>query len=287
MTSKLPLFLLFITVYNASIQANDNVAYYLKYSKATDPGRYAYLYKELPDSIAELCHIINHQFIHPAKVDQYPELKDKGRYDEKYQNIEDVLGELVNRNAQGLTINRKPEERLILACGHFAKLLASIMKYKQVPARVRVGFAAYLPCPLPDKHIDHWICEIWDKNNKRWIYVDPDVQKVDFPRIEFESASQVWFKLRTNKINPESYGLFKWWGADYIKGNLCHDFFACLNDEQIYWKGPNIFHEDYYALSETDLELLSTLADYLHCPEKHIEALLKLRKDRIEFSNIK
>ena len=128
--------------YKEGEKMDNNLNFYLKYSKSTAPGKYEYLYKDLPESISEICRIINHTIIHPSKVNQFTGLKCTEREDDKLQDIEDILEELVKRNPNGLTMERKQDERLILACGHFARLLASIMKYKGIPARVRVGFAS-------------------------------------------------------------------------------------------------------------------------------------------------
>jgi len=46
--------------------------FYKQYSSFTDPGEYSYLYKNLPDSLPELCSLIRSQFIHPyAELPQY------------------------------------------------------------------------------------------------------------------------------------------------------------------------------------------------------------------------
>jgi hypothetical protein len=261
---------------------NSNIDFYLQYSKSTDPGKYKYLYKDLPDSISEICEIINHTIIHPVKVDQFTGLKNTKREDDKFQDIEDILAELVKRNSGGLTMNRKPEERIILACGHFARMLASIMKYKGIPARVRVGFASYLSPAGENKHVDHWICEIWNQKENRWMLVDPDIQMIDFERNKFELANDTWINARCNKINPEKYGYYEWWGLGYIKGNLCHDFFACLNEELIYWEGPEIFFKDIDKLDKNELELLDSIAELLISSEKNIDKLLKLKNERKE-----
>jgi hypothetical protein len=48
--------------------------FYRQCSPFTDPGEYAYLYKNLPDSLPELCKLIRSQFIHPfAELPQYRE----------------------------------------------------------------------------------------------------------------------------------------------------------------------------------------------------------------------
>jgi hypothetical protein len=48
--------------------------FYRQYSIFTDPGEYAYMYKNLPDSLPELCSLIKSQFIHPySELPQYRE----------------------------------------------------------------------------------------------------------------------------------------------------------------------------------------------------------------------
>ena len=264
-----------------------NLDFYLKYSSSADPGKYGYLYKDMPESIGEICKIINYTLIHLSKVNQFIGLKYTERDDEKLQNIEDILEELVKRNLRGLTMERKPDERLILACGHFARLFASIVKYKGIPTRVRVGFAPYLSGLSENKHVDHWICEVWNKEENRWMLVDPDVQLIDFDRNNFEFANEAWINARRGKINPENYGYYKWWGLDYIKGNLCHDFFACLNEELIYWQGPEIFYKDVDKLNKDELKLLDDIARLLFIPENNLDKLLRLKSDRKELQNIR
>ena len=55
-----------------------------------------------------------------------------------------MLKGLLQRKEKGLIMERKPEERLVVSCRFHSMLLASILKYQEVPARVRVGFANYL-----------------------------------------------------------------------------------------------------------------------------------------------
>jgi hypothetical protein len=55
--------------------------FYRQYSSFTDPGDYEYLYKNLPDSLPELCNLIRSQFIHPyAELPRYRELIPKERW---------------------------------------------------------------------------------------------------------------------------------------------------------------------------------------------------------------
>ena|ERR1035437_7606931 len=72
---------------NVQIQKNDFnkerisvLDFYRQYSTFTDPGEYAYLYKNLPDSLPELCSLIRSQFIHPFALSQYRDQIPKERW---------------------------------------------------------------------------------------------------------------------------------------------------------------------------------------------------------------
>lgn len=67
--------------------------FYKQYSSFTDPGEYAYLYKNLPDSLPELCSLIKSQFIHPFALPQYRDQIPKERWNEsvKYTTVKSIL----------------------------------------------------------------------------------------------------------------------------------------------------------------------------------------------------
>jgi hypothetical protein len=60
----------------------------------------------------------------------------------------------------GLVKDRKPKDRLVLGCREMQFLLASILKHRGIPARVRYGHAPYL---IPGFHTSHTICEVWNE----------------------------------------------------------------------------------------------------------------------------
>jgi hypothetical protein len=64
------------------------------------------------------------------------------------------------------------------------------------------------------------------------------------------------------------------WG--YIVGNLCHDLFANLNNELIYWEGPNLFHKDTEQLTAEETAFVDRLAHLLKHPEENLDELRKL-----------
>jgi len=65
---------------------NSVLDFYKQYSSFTDPGEYAYLYKNFSDSLPELCRLIKSQFMHPfselhlSRIMQFRSKKLKKKY---------------------------------------------------------------------------------------------------------------------------------------------------------------------------------------------------------------
>jgi hypothetical protein len=268
------------------LSKSEAMNHYQQYGKNTDPGEFAHLYAELPELLEDLCKLIKTQLIHPVQVDQYADVLPEGRTreDTNFYSVNDMLKELVARNPQGLTMERAPAERLVLSCRFHAMLLVSMVKSRGIPARVRVGFGGYL-APESGKHFDHWIAEIWNEREDRWMSVDPDVQRIDFN--EFELAWDVWQRARAGEIDPKKYGFHIWWGMEYIVGNMCHDLFANLNNETIYWEGPNLFYKDAEQLTAEETAFVDRLAHLLECPEENLDELTRLAAENELLQNIR
>jgi hypothetical protein len=193
---------------NTYEQADNSVLdFYRQYSSFTDPGEYAYLYAYLPDSLPALCSLIKSQFIHPyGELNKYRELIPKERWNEmfSYPSVKSILEGLVSFNSSGLTKERKPEDRLVLGCQQNAILLASILKYRGIPARVRCGHVTYL---IPDFHTSHTICEVWNEDENRWMLVDPSTDRIDFSPEKFDFSYDAWLQMQNGEIDPNQYGI--------------------------------------------------------------------------------
>lgn len=221
------------------IQANrfnkDSISvldFYRQYSSFTDPGEYAYLYKDLPDSLPELCYLIKSQFIHPySELPQYSEQIPKERWNEafSYPSVKSILKGLLSYDSSGIVINRKPEARLVLGCNQNAILLASILRYREIPARVRSGHATYI---APGFHVSHTVCEVWNEYEKRWMLVDPSMDMVDFSRELFDISNELWLKLQNEEIDPNLYGIpRRYTGLVSIVAKVCTDLASILGTE--------------------------------------------------------
>ena len=208
------------------------VDFYLQYSTYTDPGEYAYLYEELPDSLEELCSLIKSQFIHPyAELQRYKEQIPRERWNESYDypTVESILEGLTSLDPRGFVSDRKPADRLILGCQEWAIVLASVMKYRGIPTRVRCGHAAYI---RPGFNLSHTICEVWNEKKHCWILVDPGFSMVDFDRDKFEFSYESWNKMQNGELDLSKYGFpGRYPGDASIIGKISPDLAAILGTE--------------------------------------------------------
>jgi sulfatase modifying factor 1 len=218
--------------------------FYRQYSSFTDPGEYEYLYKNLPESLAELCSLIKVQFIHPYdELPKYREQIPKERWNEssKYPTVKSVLEGLLSYDSSGLVKDRKPKDRLVLGCRDYSLLLASILKYRGIPARVRYGHVTYI---IPGFHTSHVICEVWNENDKRWMLVDPGTNMIDFKREKFDFSNDLWLKMQKEEIDPNLCGIpGKYTGMVSIVAKVCHDLASILGTEYTVYQYAPILEE--------------------------------------------
>lgn len=249
----------------------DTLEFYRQQEPASDPKELANLLDDLPQGLPELCAQIKQLLIHPSQLSKYrdqlpPEASNE---DGRFLTVHDMLLGLQNRHDIPLNQPRTPSQRLYVSCRYHALLLVSCLRNRQIPARVRVGFAAYVAAQ-GGKFVDHWIVEVWSADKQRWILVDPDMELVDLPAEAFQMASVVWQQARKHLISPSNYGVPRFWGWDYLRNNLCHDFFACLGDTRTYWDGPPIFHGNVRQLKATQYKVLDQMAELLQNPDENL-----------------
>lgn len=256
---------------------------HLKFSKYTNPGEYSYLYDELPESLDELCDLIKKQLVHPFDMKKYSDKIPKDRIieDRDIPTVSLMLAELLNRDRNGIVSSRQPENRLVVACVHHSMLLASILRYREIPVRIRAGYAKYI---ADDNNIrvSHVVCEVWDHFRNKWLLVDPDRQRIDFPRKEFEFAYDTWKGLKSNNLDKKQY-VSRYGTVDQSTVHLlCHDLSYVIGDEEQYWNDPPIVAKSksgITGLSEDELKLLDKIANFLKEPDSHLAKLVDIQKE--------
>lgn len=290
------------------INKNNILNFYKKTSPYTELGLYKNFVKKLPNNITELCMLQRMQIIHPIAFKK-PEIRNSKecfwgdmtqisnmnllREDDILPTAINMLAELIRKNPV-YSLKREAKDKIFVTCRGQALLLAAILKAKEIPARIRSGFAEY---PSNDGiYWDHWITEYYDTKNKKWTFVDADCccnDNIDFniydiPHNKFLTAAQTWADIRQNKLTPLKLG-HAYYGQNNEKLKetlitaLFYDFHCLMNNEIIYLHYPKYLRDKNFILNENELEELDELAKLMLEPDKNFDSLYEIWNKKAKF----
>ncbi len=275
--------------------------FYKETSCYTDLGLYTDFARNLPDDIKELCLLQRMQTIHPIafKKKEIRNSKDSFwgdmtqisdmrllREDDIFPNSISMLAEILRRDSH-YSVNREATNKIYVTCRGQALLLASTLKAKKIPARVRSGFAEY----PTDSGIfwDHWITEYYDAKSKKWKFVDADCccnDNIDFdiydiPSDKFLTAAEVWLAYREKRLDSirlghAYYGTSESKLMESLTTALFYDFHCLMNDEIIYVHYPKYLREEKFKLDESELIELDHLAKLMLDPNQNFDLLREI-----------
>ena len=191
--------------------------YYKHDGPMTALGAHANEVRALPNDLASLCEVVQGVLIHR---DIAPwlygiTLTEAQRDDGHLRPIEQMLTRIHELDSRPIANARDVGHRLPSVCRHFSLMLSAILRHQGIPARPRCGFGAYF---TPGKFEDHWVCEYWNADEKRWILVDAqldaiqrkalniDFNPLDTPRNKFIIAGDAWQMCRSGLADPAAFG---------------------------------------------------------------------------------
>lgn len=278
--------------------------HYLSFSTFTNPGLYKDLLRELPDDVREIGRLVRQNFVHRTTLAwgntksnsdlRFGDMNEMPWWrqpeDDNLTTAVAMLAELYRRDERGLTPDRKVNDKLVLTCRYDSILMASILKSKGIPARVRSGFAPYF---IANNSIDHWINQYWDDTQQRWITIDADgsishngdFDAYDMPEGTFDWSAKAWLDVRQGKTAPAYY----WNAADFsglmpIAWALFHDFHCLMNNEKIYLHHPKmVCYGDFPKLTDAQLKDIDDLAGLLLNPDDNYDELLSVWENNKDF----
>ena len=280
--------------------------HYLEFSTYTNPGLYVDELKNLPDDVREIGELVRQNIIHRTILEM-PNVVNKKYGDmEKvpwYRQCEDdilvtasaMLSELYRRDDRGFVDDRNEADKLILTCRYVSILMASILKSKGIPCRVRSGNAPYFDMgDLGKVSADHWINQYWNEEEKRWITIDVDgswssnenFDPYDLPDGKFDFPADAWLNIRAGKDNPQRF-----WNAKPERGaivalwSLFYDFHCLMNDEinYVHVPKPAIPEEIFPRLTEKELEEIDGLARLMKNPDENFKELKNIWNSNKDF----
>lgn len=270
--------------------------HYLKFGTFTNPGCYKKYLQTLPNDIKELGNLISNQIIHRVTLKEgntnanrdlrYGDMEKFPWYrlrceDDVLPTAVSMIAELLRLDDRGFKKDRKVENKIVVTCRFVAILMASILKSKSIPCRVRSGFAPY----FFKGSWDHWINQYWDKNQNKWITFDADgffdstigFDQYDIPSKKFDWAASTWLKVRRGELDESTFinaGGFK--GLMPILWAVIYDFHSLMNNEILYNQMPCYIAYKFDKLTRNDFEEIDKLAELMLKPDDNFDKLVKI-----------
>ena len=223
-------------------------------SQVTDPGKAVTAIDELPAEISALRAASSQLVFHYRAGGDFAEngvpAERAGEINTRY--ADDMFALLVERGEPSLGRTRMPPDRVVGCCRDATVLFLSLARHKGIPARARVGFAAYFN---PGWLIDHVIAEVWDQAEGRWRLVDPEMSSdwtpevdgrpvdwMDLTADQFVTGPRAWQAVRAGSSDPERYvvapemdvPVLRGW--PYLAHNAIHDLAALNKTEMLLWE---------------------------------------------------
>jgi hypothetical protein len=228
-------------------------SHWVSQSPVTEPGPAAKAIDELPADIAALCQASSQLVFHYRAGGDFAAngvpAERITEIDTRYADA--MLGLVLGRGEPGLARARKPADRVVGCCRDTTVLLLALARHKGIPARARVGFAAYFN---EEWLIDHVVAELWDEREGRWRLVDGEqngawtptvngrpVDWLDLTEDQFMTGPRAWQAVRAGTAQPGRFvvapgldvpSLHSW---PYIAHNAIHDLAALNQTEMILW----------------------------------------------------
>jgi hypothetical protein len=198
-----------------------------------------------------------------------------------------MLAELYHRDTRGFVSDRAVADKLMLTCRYVAILMATILKSKGIPARVRSGNAPYFSEHKEFGKVswDHWITQYWNDTAARWVSVDVDgslslveaFDPYDMPDGTFDFPGQAWLDVRSGKVDPNYFfnaGGER--GLVVVAWSLFYDFHCLMNEENIYLHIPKpVSYSNFPTLTVVQLKEIDEMAMLMTQPDAHFSQLKK------------
>ena len=276
-----------------TMRTDSMLDYYRTQSEYTDPGKYIYLYNDIPDNVAEIVATVQQVLLPLDQLEkQHIQVPDhRIREEINFINVESILNCLNRMDDRSVVFKRTPENRVIAICAQSAMLTCSMLRHKNIPARCRGGFETRHSA---DKHHDHWICEYWNISEDRWIKIDPELNPflrnewntrynyLDLPENAFLTGSDTWKSCRAGEKNPDHFGIMgdQWIGGwDFVLNEMILDFMALNKVESLPWDDNRLTKKGYRRLKVKESALLDKAAELVSSGDESFHEIRSLYKN--------
>lgn len=244
--------------------------HYRHHSAITDPREHRDLLAGLPSDIPGLCRVVHGTVIHKGMGDIYGcEIPEARKAEADVREIAPILARLRELDPRPLVEPRPPQDRYVGHCRVASLLMTSLLREKGYAARTRAGFSMY----FESFYGDHWLVEVWDEADRRWVLVDPEYDDIlirdtgirfspyDVPRDKFLVAGSAWRRCRSGELDPAKIGLSPDdAGMAYARTQLLRDLASLCKVEVTAIEAWGIGAIDEAEITPDDLTLLDHVA---------------------------
>ncbi len=262
----------------------DTIKIYQEHDIMTEIKAMKSMVTDIPKDIKTIVSYVQNILLHQHWSKAYGlELIDERKKEPFVRSFEDKLVFLNKRGFNHVSDKRADESKMISICRDFSVASAALCREAGIPARARCGFATYFE---KDIYMDHWIVEYWNEERKRWVMVDAQMDALqkkalqlpfdplDISENYFITGPRAWLLCREGTLNPELFGIFEWWGYDYLRCNLILDVNSLLKVPMQPWD----MWEGYKSSpieewTEKDYKVMDELAIHDLNVDKDFEAL--------------
>ncbi|WDV44342.1 transglutaminase-like domain-containing protein [Clostridiaceae bacterium M8S5] len=248
--------------------------YYTDHGIMTEVKNMKHMVNGLPRDIECIVSTIQNIFLHQFWAERYGiKLTKEQKNEPLLRSVEEKLIHLQSIGYSHITQEKELKDKMISICRDFSVMGVALCREVGIPARARCGFATYFE---KGKYIDHWVIEYWNEQENRWVIVDAqldDLQKksldikfnsLDISEDYFITGSKAWEMCRQGKANPELFGIFTWWGYDYLICNLLLDANSLLKIPMQPWdKWQGYKNTPISEWTEKDYLAMDQLAKYV------------------------
>ena len=228
-------------------------AWWAGQSAVTDPGTAAGAIDALPAELAALRAASSQLVFHYRAGGDFAEngvpAERMAEINTRYADA--MLALILRRGAPALGRARRAADRVVGCCRDATVLFLALARHKGIPARARVGFAAYF---IPGWLVDHVVAEVWDDRDGRWRLVEPEmasgwtgevngrpVDLLDLADDQFVTGPRAWQAARAGQADPERHvvhpdldmPVLRGW--PYLAHNAIHDLAALNKAEMLLW----------------------------------------------------
>jgi transglutaminase superfamily protein len=203
------------------------------------------IFDRLPTDPVGLCRAVRGLIVHEMWAHAYGFDVPEDRLTDLQARSAVEMTDVIRRLHPGPLSEARPvERRMVGNCRHFSTLSAALLRHAGIPARARCGFGMYFE---PGKYVDHWVTEYWHAGERRWVRIDSQLDEVqraaitadfdteDLPPGPFVPAGEAWQQCRTGRADPNTFGIFEFWGLWFVQANVVRELAAQNKMELLPW----------------------------------------------------